>query len=265
MDSRSRLIFAWISVTLVGLLSLGVAYVCFNILQSSAEASLRNYKLSGAIAAFLVTASFLSTTIITFYRILTSQQIDDYRKQIQELQAKIIKGAPCPPGYTIDIDEKHDLVFARPKEWEPREGILYAYVEQSKPNDAMVANFVVTLSSVKDIKSVYDWFDSSDASIDGLYELQMAAVEKETKGGVMSKEFILVDGVRSAKYVNTYTGEFSQGEGKGSVLLPMRQSGILCYIPRLESLYTFTFTDDQTDYLKSSAVFNNVIASIRFL
>jgi hypothetical protein len=266
METKSRLIFAWISGTIIVILSLAVAFICFNILQSSAEATLQNWKLGGGIAAFLVTASFLSTTFITFYRLLTSEQIDEYRKRIQELETKLIKGAPCPLGYTIDIDEKHKLVFARPNEWEPKGGVLYAYLERRKQDDLFTANFNVIYADQKDVTAMYNWFDGTIESVQKLYESEMERIEQEIPQGVMSKEFVTIDSIKSIKYVNTYDLPLQkQSESEEQKYLTIRQSGAMIYVARARGLYLFTFSDDRKDFLRSSEVFNNVILSIRFL
>src|SRR5271169_1662071 len=107
--------------TIVGL-SLLVAFVTFGLLKSSAQADIRGYKLGGAIAAFAFTAGLLTSAFFNVYRLLTADQLKEYAKRIEELQAKLIRGAPCPAGYTIDLDEKHKFVFARPGNWQPKEG-----------------------------------------------------------------------------------------------------------------------------------------------
>jgi hypothetical protein len=265
METRSRMILVWISGVIIVGLSLLVAYVCFSILGSSAEGTLRNYKVGGGLAGFLITASFLSSTLMSIYRVLTADQISEYRKQIQELQTKLIKGAPCPPDYSIDVDEKHRLVFARPKNWEPRGGILYAYVETPRPDDDFPANFVVTFFGEKEIAAAYGK-DLADASgkldesltgIDKLYETRMRASEQLTNVE-LSREYITVDGIRSAKWGVTWT---PPGGTNGVV----RQIGVVTYVPSMKCLFEFAFSDDKAGFFVSSAVFNNVISSIRFL
>ena len=43
------------------------------------------------------------------------------------------------------------------------------------------------------------------------------------------------------------------------------QTGVTTYVPRLNALFSFTFSALEETYTKSSEVFNNVITSIRFL
>lgn len=263
----------WLSgviiVAAIVILSLGAAVICFRILESSAEATLQNWKVGGGIAAFLVTASFLASTFLSLYRLLTTEQLEDYRKYIQELEAKLIKGAPCPPNYTIDVDEKHKLVFARPQEWEPKGGVLYTYVEKKKPNDDFVANFNVTFIGEKDFNEFYPGFDGSTDSIAKMYAAKLKTIEQAlvstglTAATDIVEEFTYVDGERSLKYTNTFAVGVPTASGVNHV--NVRQSGIFTYVSRLRGLFEFSFTDNEEDFLQSSEVFNNVIASIRFL
>jgi hypothetical protein len=235
------------------------------MLESSAEANVQGYRLGGAIAAFAFTGAFLSSVFFNFYRLLAADQLEEYAKQIQELQAKLIKGAPCPPGYTVDVDEKHKLVFARPRHWEPREGILYYYLEEQKPSDDVTANFNVVYVNEKQLAALLGGrFDPSTVNVDDIYEKEMMKLEALTQG-TMSKEYVTIDGIKSAKYINTFRATVPTEESPEGKELLFRTAGILTYVPRLKALYVFTCTDNEKDYLTSSEIFNNVISSIRFL
>jgi hypothetical protein len=265
METRGRMILAWISGVIIVGLSLLVAYVCFSILSSSAEGTLQNYKVGGGLAGFLITASFLSSTLISIYRLLTADQITEYRKQIQELNAKLIKGAPCPPEYTIDIDEKHKLVFARPKTFSPIDGFLYKYIQTSK-RDGFTTNFNVQYVSGEDVAndSGMGQFDGLPATIDKIYSLQSEKIETALPNVIgFSREHITVDGLASAKYLVTWTLPIDQApDGKGPTL---SQIGVITYVPNLRAFFVFTFSSDKATFFESSTVFNNVITSIRFL
>lgn len=272
MSDRNRMIFSLISGIIVIGVSIFIAYISFDILESSAEASLQNWKFGGAFAAFVFTASLLTSIIFQFYKQMTGDRIAIYSQQIQELQTKLIKGAPCPPEYTIDIDEKHKLVFARPNEWLPREGILYQYVNKN-PSDVLEANFNVVYQGKEDLSELYEKsnigkFDAANVDVNKLYDFVLTLVVTGIKSftlnyenGALSNEYVFVDGNKSLKYIHTYTAQLPNSENKTR----MCQSGILTYIPRLKAFYQFTFTDNEEDYLKSSEIFNIVVSSIRFL
>src|SRR5271157_516003 len=273
MDEKNRMIFALVSGVITLAVSITVAYIAFKILGSSAEASLQNWKLGGAFAGFVFTASLLTSITFQFYKQLTVDQIGKYREQIQELQAKLIKGAPRPQGYTIDIDERHKLVFARPRDWLPKEGLLYQYVEK-KPLGVFPANFNVVFQRDEDIADTYEQFklgtfDAANVDIERLYEDMTNFSVDILKSSLpsfenlsLSKEFILVDDIKSLKWIISYTTVHPNQEEKK---IRFCQSAIYIYAPRLGGLYNFNFTDIEEHYLKASEVLNNVIRSIRFL
>jgi hypothetical protein len=57
MDNKNRMLFAIISGLVIIIISIIIAYISFSILESSAEANLKNWKFGGAFAAFVFTAS----------------------------------------------------------------------------------------------------------------------------------------------------------------------------------------------------------------
>jgi hypothetical protein len=245
------------------ILSLVVAFMTFRVLESSAEANLQGYKLGGGIAAFAFAFGLLFTVFNNIYKLFTTDQLEDYRQQIQELQTKLIKGAPCPPGYTIEIDERYKLVFSRPSSWEPRGGVLYNYIASAKPEDSVTANFNFVLINEKQLMTLIgnklDLARVDEDDINEIYEKQLAEIKKLFPGTMLT-EYVWVDGYKSEKYINTF--DLEQVEGNK---VSFRQLGILTYVPRLRSLYVITCTDNPEDFLVSSEVFNTVIPSIRFL
>lgn len=272
MDERKMMTFALILGVIVLGMSIFVAFISFTILESSAEASLQNWKFGGAFAGFVFTASLLTSIILQFYKLMTADRIATYRDLIQELQTKLIKGAPCPQGYTIELDEKHKLVFTRPQNWLPLKGILYQYLEK-RTSDRSNANFNVTYQSKDDLSNFYEQsnlgkFDPANVNVAKLYDIVtelnvdiLKNVLPLYENDSLSKEFILVDSIKSLKWILTYTTLQSNGKDK----IRMRHSAVYTYIPRLNALYAFTFCDSEEDFLKSSEVFNTVVRSIRFL
>jgi len=293
MSQTGRVILIGCSLTLIVALSAMVAWVTFGLLQSSATGEIQGYKLQGSIAAFAFTFGVLTTAFYGMFKLLTAddvkelsqrkdaefkdfaqksnEQIQDYARRIEELQAKLLRGAPCPPLYVIDLDEKNRLVFSRPGKWKNRNGVLYAYVEPARQGDPFAANFTVVVTDLTD--AVAAGLDlTQQAQLDGFYGAVLAKVASDTPASMtrqtgfptaavpdaMSKEYVTVDGLRGAKYINTYIVQTNPP-------LTLRQSGVIVYVPRTSSYYVFTFSDDESDYLTSSDVFNNVMASVRFL
>jgi hypothetical protein len=273
MDEKKIMVIASILAVLVFLMSTSVAYICFNILESSAEASLQNWKFGGAFAGFVFTALLLTSIIFQFYKQMTTDRIGKYRDKIQELQIKLIKGAPSPQGYAIEIDEKHNLVFSRPQEWLPLNGILYQYLEK-RPSALFNPNFNVIYQSDDDLSILYEKsnlgkFDSANVDVAKLYEsITKLSVDNLKKilplyeNASLSKETIYVHDIKSLKWIFTYTTLLQQN---GKNKMRMCTSAVYTYVPRINALYEFTFSDSEENFLKSSEVFNTVVRSIRFL
>lgn len=269
MDSKNRMKFAIIAGFCILIVSIIIAYICFSILDSSAEATLKNWKLGGAFAAFVFTASMLTSIIFQVYKQLTGDKIEEYRQQIQELQNKLIRGATCPADYVIDLDEKHKIVFSRPNDWHPKGGILYQYLKKDSLN-IFHANFNVLYMDKNDLADLYanlnlGNFDHNKVDIEKLYNTYSEIEINNIKDGLIAKdlnitkEYVSIDNIKSMKYIMTYTGQLNN---KGMKLC---QSVVVTYVPRLRALFSFTFSDSEQKYTKSSEVFNNVINSIRFL
>ncbi len=272
------MIFALIAVTVIVALSAFIGYVFFSILSSSAEASLQNAKFSGAFAGFFITASLLSTLTFQFYKQMTADQVSKYRDQIQELQTKLVKGAPCPEGYVIEVDEKRKIVFSRPGEWLPKLGILYQFVEKS-PLGMFAANFNVFFQGLPDLPDLYRQyklgeFNPDKFEVSKLYDDLTAANVADAKGvflnsgmpyenEALTKEYVDVDEIKSMKATLAYTTVV--GSEKDATKLRIFQCFVITYVPRLKGVFMVTFSDNEEDYLKSSEIFNKVIGSIRFL
>jgi hypothetical protein len=262
--------FALISGIVIFAVSTIVAAIFFGILESSAEATLQNWKLGGAIAGFAFSAILLTSITFQFYKQVTANDVNKYRDQVIELQSKLIRGAPCPDNYVVEVDERHKLVLSRPEAWLPKEGILYQYVEK-KPGDAMPANFNVVYQNKNDLADMYKQlnlgpFNADKINSENLYEAIINASVVFTQAmfadyskGNITKEFIFVDELKSMKVTHSYSGTI------GTAKVNMCQCSVFTYVPRIKAMFQFTFTDNSEDYLKSSEVFNNVISSIRFL
>ncbi len=260
MEGKNRMTFALIAGVIILTVSLAVAYVSFNILESSAEANLQNWKLGGGIAGFAFTASLLTSIVFQVYKQLTSDSIRNYQREIEELRTKIIKGAPCPRGYTVDIDERRKLVFARPEEWVPRGGLIYQYVCPDDPDNEFLEHFTVFYHRAP---------DPAPNNVEEMYKVRVAKtaayLKRRFKSGKITTthEYVSVDNVKSLKATFTHTPDPATLDRKDKTAL--RQTVVFTYVPRLKNVYEFTFAEDEEHYLESSEVFNNIISSIRFL
>ena len=95
---RKDKIIDLVAVVTIALVSLLTAYVCFGLLQSEASGEFQQYSVGGAIAGALASVSLLSTTYLQIRK--SGGEIQKLREANQELQQKIIRGAPRPPVST---------------------------------------------------------------------------------------------------------------------------------------------------------------------
>lgn len=137
---------AVVTIALVGLLT---AYVCFGLLQSEASGEFQQYSVGGAIAGALASVSLLSTTYLQIRK--SGGEIQKLRETNQELQQKIIRGAPRPPGFDTEVSERQRIVLARPKDWKPRGGIIFEYElpqAEAREGDEFRARFRCSYSMI---------------------------------------------------------------------------------------------------------------------
>ena len=262
MEGKNRMTFALIAGVAVLAVSLGIAWVLFRVLESTAGGDKLGFKLGGAIAGFAFTATLLTGIIFQIYRQLRTDRSDEYRRENEELRAKLIKGASCPAGYAIDIDERNRLVFARPAHWLPRGGILYQYVCPPDPEgkNEFLENFNVFH---------HGRLEARPEDMDQLYRTRIGKTVAYLKARFKSEdltvatEYVIIDGVKSLKAIITHTPEPATIDRENK--LALRQSVVFSYVPRLKSLFEFTFSEDKKHYLASSEVFNNILESVRFL
>lgn len=143
----------------IGLIGLLTAIVCFGFLRSQANVDFRG-SFSGAIAGFLASTFLLgrllrqlkasSTDLEKFYT-LNSQELRELREKNQELQQKLIRGAPHPEKFEVEVDERQKLVVARPTDWEPGGGVLFQFQyppEQLNEDDLFPARVDVSFNPI---------------------------------------------------------------------------------------------------------------------
>lgn len=121
----------WFLIATIGLVA---AYVCFGILTSAAEGKYQAYSIGGAIAGAIVSWGVLTSVYLQLRG--SSTELEDLRERNEQLQNKLIRGAPRPQGFETEVDERQRIVLARPKLWRPKGGTIF---ELELPNDAMRA------------------------------------------------------------------------------------------------------------------------------
>jgi hypothetical protein len=129
----------WLVIAIVGLVA---AYLCFGILDSQASGKYQGYSVGGAIAGAIVSWSVLTSVYLQVRK--SSNELQEYKKRVDELQSKLIRGAPRPEGFDTEVSERDRLVLARPKIWKPKGGTIFDLVlpeTAMKQGDAFPAAF----------------------------------------------------------------------------------------------------------------------------
>lgn len=260
MDLSRRIAFSLGAMVAIITASVGVAYICFNILESSAEANLQKWKLGGAIAGLAFTATLTTSITLQFFKQMTVDQISKYRDQIQDLQSKLIRGAPCPKECMPEVNENYKLIFTRPQKWVPENGIIYQFAEKKGSS-----RFRVVYECKHDLLKFYEdqklgKFDPDNVDVDRLYDEYAALFGRDIPEDAKEdslKGHALVDSLESLRwdYITT----------RGKEKMRFRNSEIFTYVPHLKALFVFRFDVKEEDYRKSSEELTNVIRSIRFL
>ncbi|MFZ0751442.1 MAG: hypothetical protein WAM70_18910, partial [Pyrinomonadaceae bacterium] len=178
-------------IALVGLLT---AYVTFGVLKSQAEGEFQGYQLGGAIAGAIVSWSMLASVYLQIRK--SSGELQELRERNEELQQKLIRGTPRPPGFEIELAEQQKLVLARPKEWERRGGIIFDFVlpdERLQAKDNFPARFLCSFIPIpkrsadpkqsKEIKSCTDYYEKYLMTFAGHPYIQSYTSEYISIGG----------------------------------------------------------------------------------
>ena len=97
---RNKIFNAVLIVVIVGV-GLVAAYVLFAVLDSEASGEFQGYSVTGAVAGFLAVELLLFST----YRQLRKSDEEDLQEQINQLQQKLIRGAPRPPNFESEVAE----------------------------------------------------------------------------------------------------------------------------------------------------------------
>jgi hypothetical protein len=142
-----------IVVVVLASISLVIGFIFFLVIGSTAEGEVLGVQVSGGIAGFVVVFALLfnsykqSQSSSEFVRDLQrrleakdqelnrKRELEKLQEQNSELQAKLIRGAPCPLGFSIEVAERERIVFARPDVWSPRGGQIVDLMEPYKPSD----------------------------------------------------------------------------------------------------------------------------------
>ncbi len=204
---RSARLFDLMVVLFIVASGLATAYVCFGVLSSQANGRFEQYSLGGAIVGAVVSWSLLTTIYLRVRK--ASEDLDDLRRQNQELQGKLIRGAPRPDGFVIEVDERQRVVLARPQDWEPKGGIIFQLEMPGKPEDkdSFAGSFRCSFLPIDKNKD-------SKQTAEQYYNYQLQQLEAEAKSGYVqsySKEFARLGGeAASAESLKVIARQFAR-------------------------------------------------------
>lgn len=139
MDNKDKILDAIIvlSIAFVGLFA---AYLTFGVLKSEAAGEFRGYQVGGAIAGALVSWSLLGSIYLKFRK--SSDEPQRLNARINELQQKLLRGAPHPTGFNVEISEQQKIVLARPENWQRKGGLMFDFELVDRPaNNGYPARF----------------------------------------------------------------------------------------------------------------------------
>ena len=129
----------WLFIAAFGLVA---AYVCFGILKSESSGRFQQYSLGGAIAGAIISWGVLTSVYLQLRG--SSNELEKLQNRTQELQNKLIRGAPRPLGFDTEVDERQRIVLARPTAWQPKGGTIFeleAPEATGKSEDTFPATF----------------------------------------------------------------------------------------------------------------------------
>lgn len=377
-------LFDLIAVIVIALAALLTAVVCFGFLESQAGAKNSVYSVGGAIAGALITIAVLTSTYLRIRHSSTEwekvreadlQQIEALRRANQELEQKLIRGAPRPRGFETQVAERQRIVLGIPNDWEPRGGVLFDFelpADQMDVNDVFPARFTCSFSPLQRDAArttapleVYASYLHAMLTNQFIESPQTTASELVYLGGeserisclkIVTQEYVSVevtkdevtgkrqfywkkltpndyqrslepaastespaaegaslqepkqDGLMKNNQANASTpsapltedqrGTPSETQGssiteqnekenpaqaaqaigepqaadtdasspsEGMWTAPIRHMSVICFYQELNTIFLFDFYDDNDDYIFASGVFNEILASVRFL
>lgn len=197
---RNKL-FGWagivdlIVLVVIALISLVIAYVTFGILESQAQAEIQKYSISGALVGAVVVINLLTSTYLQLRK--SSGELEALRARNEELQQKVIRGAPHPMGYEIEVSERQRIVLARPKDWKLHGGTIFDFElpeKQIAKGDIFPARFMC----------LYEMIAGESKPAHKSYE----NIDEKSKRARKFYENIIDEAITTNKFVESYTSEY---------------------------------------------------------
>ncbi|AEJ01545.1 hypothetical protein Nit79A3_1731 [Nitrosomonas sp. Is79A3] len=199
-------LIVWLLIVAGGLVT---AYVSFGILSSEASGQLEKYSFSGAIAGALVSWGVLTSVYLQVRG--SSRELEQLRDRTVELEHKLIRGAPKPEGFTIEVDERQRIVLARPEEWQPKGGLIFDLElseQKMKDGDTFVPTFRCFFEPIDPKSSRAAWVDRQLKDLEdavgfvGSFTTEMVPIGAELAGvkeslKIIVRQFVRIEWKRS--------------------------------------------------------------------
>jgi hypothetical protein len=204
MSNRIFDVVVWLLIAVFGLVS---AYVTFGILSSQASGEVRGYSVEGALAGFIVSAGVLTSLYLQVRK--SSGELQELQDRNQELQGKLIRGAPRPPGFDTEVAERERIVLARPGNWKPSGGVIFDYrlplSELHKDNQSPPQFQLIYEPIEEDSSKSRERSGEPDADLTRYYETLQVQVKEEDRWEWYSCEYVILGGepqpLKSLKFI----------------------------------------------------------------
>ena len=116
--------FHLVVVVTITIMSLCVAVVTFGVLDSSGSSDDGVTTIGGAIVGFSVAFVGLGALFRSLQQADHGNEVRRLEQEVQVLSGKLIRGAPRPLGYSVELLERHRLVLARPTSYVSKGGVI---------------------------------------------------------------------------------------------------------------------------------------------
>ena len=74
--------------------------------------------------------------LFSTYQKLRNSDQEDLQEQVNQLQQKLIRGAPRPMNFETEVAERERIVLARPQAWKPGAGIIFDFQPPREESDS---------------------------------------------------------------------------------------------------------------------------------
>jgi hypothetical protein len=259
------------------------------------------YEVHGAIGGAFITWSALFPLFLKLRG--SSRVLEDLRAANEDLRQKLLRGSPCPIGFTLSLDENQKIILARPSEWEPQGGVIFDFKEtRPKPDDLVPANFRVyyypadkNINIEAHYEQVYRQYVNDDEFFTDVTQqrihiggeptpiecLQLfihaylrVSCELDRRTGQFDREIHLIPKEDFSRLPKAPSSTVGPGTREPAAVEPggpeeWGEEAMLivvrCVHKELKRVYSFDLLDNLRDVKSSTSKFNRALQTVRFL